>query len=173
MDRLISGNDGLAFVKNMRDEGKSTPVIVISSLSSVDDCILCLKGGCDDYLVKPFDMGELVARADALRRRDSGDRRIALQAGPLSMDLIDRSVFRGARKLDLKPKEFGVLAYLMRNANRIVTRAMLLEDVWSYHAQTETNVVDVLISSLRRKVDIEGEAKLIVSVRGSGFKLVI
>lgn len=171
MDRLVNDADSLSLLKEIRAEGDRVPVVVISSLVSVDDRIRGLKAGGDYYLVKPFAMGELIARVEALRRRAVDDRRITLNVGPLSMDLIERSVRRGARVLDLLPREFSLLEYLIRHANQVVTRAMLLEEVWHYSVATQTNVVDVHVGNLRRKVDADGEEKLINSVRGLGFRL--
>ena len=171
MDRLIDGHDSLDILAEMRAGGSRIPVVVISSLSSVDDRIHGLKAGGDDYLVKPFAMGELVARVEALHRRAVDDRSTRLSAGDLEMDLIARTVRRGAREIQLQPREFGLLEYLMRHAGQVVTRAMLLEDVWNYRAPVQTNVVDVHVGNLRRKIDADGEARLIVSVRGLGFKL--
>lgn len=171
MDRMVGDVDSIALLEEFRARGDRIPVVVVSSLASVDDRIRGLKAGGDDYLVKPFAMGELIARVEALRRRAADDRRIKLNVGPLAMDLIDKSVRRGSRVLDLLPREFSLLEYLMRHANQVVTRAMLLEDVLHYHVATQTNVIDVHIGNLRRKVDGEGEPQLIKSVRGLGFRL--
>ena len=172
MDRLVDGHDSLDVLAEMRAQGGRIPVVVISSLSSVDDRIHGLKAGGDDYLVKPFAMGELVARVEALHRRAVDDSATRLSVGDLEMDLIARSVRRGAREIQLQPREFGLLEYLMRHAGKVVTRAMLLEDVWNYRAPVQTNVVDVHVGNLRRKIDADDEPRLIVSVRGLGFKLV-
>jgi two-component system, OmpR family, response regulator len=155
----------------LREEGNPTPVLVISALSSVDDRIRGLKAGGDDYLVKPFELRELTARVEALLRRIPDSRVTRLRAGPLEVDLVERSVRRGDRRIDLLPREFKLLEYFMRRPNQIVTRAMLLEDVWNYKFLPQTNVVDVHISNLRRKIDAGGEARLIVNVRAAGFKL--
>ena len=173
MDRLVDGDDSLDLVARLRSEGDRVPVVVISSLSSVDEKIRGLKAGGDDYLVKPFAMGELIARVEALCRRARDDRRTTLTAGPLVMDLIGRKVRREAREIELLPREFGLLEYLMRHSGQVVTRAMLLEDVWNYNAATQTNVIDVHVGNLRRKVDADGDARLIHSVRGRGFKLAV
>ena len=172
MDRLVDGRDSLDLLASMRARGDRIPVVVISSLSSVDDRIHGLETGGDDYLVKPFAMGELIARVLALHRRAVDDRATRLSVGGLEMDLIARTVRRGAREIHLQPREFGLLEYLLRNAGKVVTRTMLLEDVWHYRAPLETNVVDVHIGNLRRKIDAEGEVRLIVSVRGLGSKLI-
>ena len=173
MDRLVDGHDSLDLLETLRTRGECIPVVVISSLASVDERIRGLKAGGDDYLVKPFAMGELVARVEAHRRRAADDRRTRLSAGPLEMDLIARIVRRGAREIALLPREFGLLEYLMRHAGQVVTRTMLLDDVWHYRSPVQTNVVDVHVGNLRRKIDADGEPRLIVSVRGIGFRLVV
>lgn len=172
LDRLIDGHDSLDLLAKMRARGNRIPVVVISSLSSVDDRICGLKAGGDDYLVKPFAMGELIARVEALHRRAVDDRSTRLSVGDLEMDMIERTVRRGARDIRLLPREFSLLAYLVRHAGQVVTRAMLLEDVWHYRGPVPTNLVDVHVGSLRRKIDADGEARLIISVRGLGFKLI-
>jgi two-component system, OmpR family, response regulator len=171
MDRMLQGEDGLTILEALREEGNATPVLVISALSSVDDRIRGLKAGGDDYLVKPFELRELTARVEALLRRIPDSRVTRLRAGPLEVDLVERSVRRGDHRIDLLPREFKLLEYFMRRPNQIVTRAMLLEDVWNYKFLPQTNVVDVHISNLRRKIDAGGEARLIVNVRATGFKL--
>ncbi len=170
-DRMLHGSDSLPIVEKLRGEGNKVPVLVISALSSVDDRIRGLKAGGDDYLVKPFAMDELVARIEALRRRAADARVTSLRVGPLTMDLIERSVRRGDRQLHLLPREFNLLEYFMRRPNQIITRAMLLEDVWHYRTLPQTNVVDVHIGKLRRKIDVPGEPALIETVRAAGFML--
>ncbi len=171
IDRMLRGEDGLTIIEALRQEGNSTPVLVISALSSVDERIRGLKAGGDDYLVKPFALRELSARVEALLRRVTDARATRLRAGPLEMDLVERTVHRGGRRVDLLPREFKLLEYFMRRPNQIITRAMLLEDVWNYKFLPQTNVVDVHISNLRRKIDEGGEPRLIVNVRAAGFKL--
>ena len=171
MDRLIDGHDTIDVLAALRAKGSRISVLVISSLASVDERIRGLKAGGDDYLVKPFAMGELVARVEALQRRAPDDRRTRLVVGSLEMDLIARTVRRGSREITLLPREFVLLGYLMRHADHVVSRAMLLEDVWNYRMPVQTNVVDVHVGNLRRKVDAEGEPRLITSVRGVGFRL--
>jgi two-component system OmpR family response regulator len=171
MDRMLHGEDGLTILQTLREEGNATPVLVISALSSVDDRIRGLKAGGDDYLVKPFELRELTARIEALLRRAPDSRVTRLRAGPLDLDLVERTVRRGDRRIALLPREFKLLEYFMRRPNQIVTRAMLLEDVWNYKFLPQTNVVDVHISNLRRKIDAGGEGRLIVNVRAAGFKL--
>lgn len=171
MDRMVEGVDSLDTLSLLRAGGDRMPVVVVSSLATVDDRIKGLKAGGDDYLVKPFAMGELLARIEAVTRRAQDDRKIAISAGPLYMDLIEKIVSRDGRQLDLLPREFKLLEYLMRHANQVVTRTMLLEEVWHYKVATQTNVVDVHIGNLRRKVDAAQEKRLINSVRGVGFRL--
>jgi two-component system, OmpR family, response regulator len=171
LDRMLQGEDGLSIVPSLREEGIKTPVLVISALSSIDERIHGLKAGGDDYLIKPFAMGELVARVDALMRRLDDVRTTSLQVGSLKMDLVERSVYRNGRQIDLLPREFKLLEYFLLHANQIVTRAMLLEDVWNYNFLAQSNVVDVHISNLRRKLDSHGEPPLIANVRGVGFTL--
>ena len=171
VDRILHHEDGLSILETLREEGNPTPILVISALSSVDDRIRGLKAGGDDYLVKPFELRELTARVEALSRRIPDARATRLRAGPLEMDLVERSVRRGERRVDLLPREFKLLEYFIRRPNQIVTRAMLLEDVWNYKFLPQTNVVDVHIGNLRRKIDAGGEARLIVNVRAAGFKL--
>lgn len=171
LDRMVWGCDSLDLLAEMRANGDTTPVLVVSSLASVDDRIRGLKAGGDDYLVKPFAMGELIARVEALRRRARVEPRTTLAVGPLVMDLIARTVTREGRAIALLPREFALLEYMMRHADMVVTRAMLLEDVWHYRLTTHTNVVDVHVGNLRRKIEGEGEPRLIASVRGLGFRL--
>jgi two-component system OmpR family response regulator len=169
VDRLLPGLDGLAVIERLRALGIRTPVLVLSALSAVDDRVRGLKAGGDDYLSKPFAFMELAARVEALLRRPIEVRETVLRVGPLEMDLIDRTVRRGERELDLLPREFKLLEYLMRRPGQLVTRDMLLEDVWHYRFLPQTNLVDVHIGRLRRKLDGSGEAPLIHSVRGAGF----
>jgi len=171
MDRMLHGSDGLSIVETLREEGIKTPVLVISALSSIDERIRGLRAGGDDYLVKPFAMGELAARVDALLRRLDDVRTTRLRAGALEMDLVERTVRRGERTVDLLPREFKLLEYFLRHPNQVITRAMLLEHVWHYNFIPQTNVVDVHISNLRRKVDAKDEPPLITNIRGAGFML--
>jgi two-component system OmpR family response regulator len=169
VDRMLPGVDGLTVIERVRARSIRTPVLVLSALSAVDDRVRGLKAGGDDYLSKPFAFVELAARVEALLRRPQDTRETVLQVGPLHMDLIDRTVRRGERALDLLPREFKLLEYLMRRPGQLVTRDMLLEDVWNYRFLPQTNLVDVHIGRLRRKLDGPGEAPLIQSVRGAGF----
>jgi two-component system, OmpR family, response regulator len=172
MDRMLPGLDGLAIVGGLRQAQISTPVILMSALGDVDERVRGLKAGGDDYLTKPFVMAELVARIEALLRRPALSRETVLKVGALEMDLIERTVRRGAREIELLPREFKLLDYLMRRPGQVLTRAMLLENVWNYRFIAETNLVDVHVGKLRKKIDAPGEAPMIQSVRGSGFMLI-
>lgn len=171
MDRKLKGADGLVLVEELRAEGDKTPVLMISGMGSVDERVAGLRAGGDDYLVKPFAMAELRARVDALVRRLGDVQATNITVGPLRLNLIDRTVYREGREIELLPREFKLLEYFMRHPGRLVTRAMLLEDVWNYRFCLETNVVDVHIRNLRRKLDAPGEPRLIVNRRGEGFLL--
>lgn len=171
IDRMLHGEDGLSIIETLRREGNATPALVISALSSVDERINGLKAGGDDYLIKPFDIRELTARVEALLRR-GGDMRVTrLQAGALEMDLVERTVRCDGKPIDLLPREFTLLEYFMRRAGQIVTRAMLLEDVWNFKFMAQTNAVDVQIGKLRRKLDPAGVRRFIVNIRAVGFRL--
>lgn len=171
LDRMLPGLDGLELIETLRARSVRTPVLVLSALSAVDDRVSGLKAGGDDYLAKPFAMEELVARLEALLRRPDDLRQTALHVGPLTMDLIDRSVYRDGRVIELLPREFRLLEYLMRRPGQVLTRAMMLEEVWNYRFIPQTNLVDVHIGKLRRKIDAPGEPPLIQSIRGAGFTL--
>jgi two-component system OmpR family response regulator len=173
MDRMLPGNiDGLAIIEALRKAGNRTPILILSALDAVDERIRGLKSGGDDYLTKPFAFGELLARVDALGRRSSGgDTDRALQVGDLRMDLLSRRVTRGARLITLQPREFKLLEYLMRHANQVVTRTMLLEAVWDYNFDPQTNVVDVHISKLRQKIELDTERPLVRTVRNAGYMM--
>jgi two-component system, OmpR family, response regulator len=171
IDRILQGEDGLSIIEALRGEGKSTPVLVISGLTSVDERIAGLKAGADDYLVKPFDPRELTARVEALLRRGGDTGVVRLRVGDLEMDLLDRTVTREGKLVELLPREFKLLEYFMRRPEQTVTRAMLLEDVWNFQSPSYTNIVDVQVGNLRRKLDATGNRRLIVNVRSVGFKL--
>jgi two-component system, OmpR family, response regulator len=171
IDRLLDGEDGLSIIEALRGEGKSTPVLVISGLTSVDERIAGFKAGGDQYLIKPFDIRELTARVEALLRRGGDVGVIRLRVGDLEMDLIERTVRREGRLVDLVPREFKLLEYFMRHPGQTITRAMLLEDVWNFQPPAYTNIVDVQVGNLRRKLDPTGDRRIIVSVRSVGFKL--
>ncbi len=173
LDRLLPGMDGLAVLARLRAEGVRTPVLVLSALSAVDDRVTGLKAGGDDYLTKPFAIEELAARLEALLRRPAETRETVLQAGPVEMDLIARVARRSGRSLELLPREFRLLEYMVRRPNQVLTRDMLLEDVWHYRFIPQTNLVDVHIGKLRRKIDPPDEVPLIHSIRGAGFMLKI
>jgi two-component system OmpR family response regulator len=171
IDRMLHGADGLSIIETLRSEGNATPALVISALSSVDERINGLKAGGDDYLVKPFEIRELTARVEALLRRGGDTRLTRLQVGALEMDLVQRTVRCDGKLIDLLPREFKLLEYFMRRPVQIVTRAMLLEDVWNFKFVAQTNVVDVQIGNLRRKLDPTGIRRFIVNIRAVGFKL--
>jgi len=171
VDRMLPGMDGLTIIEALRDERVSTPVLVLSALSAVDERIRGLRAGGDDYLTKPFAIGELVARLEALLRRPAETRDTSLTVGPLELDLLERTAKRGERSIALLPREFRLLEYMMRRKDQILTRAMLLEEVWNYKFVPQTNLVDVHMGRLRRKVDEPSEPPMIHNVRGVGFML--
>jgi two-component system OmpR family response regulator len=173
MDRMLPGDiDGLAIIEVLRKAGKRTPILILSALSEVDDRIRGLRSGGDDYLTKPFAFGELLARLDALHRRAQGvNSEAPLTVGDLHLDPLTRKVTRGSRTIVLQPREFKLLEYLMRHADQVVTRTMLLENVWDYHFDPQTNVVDVHISKLRQKIDTATELPLLRTVRSAGYKM--
>jgi two-component system, OmpR family, response regulator len=173
LDRMLPGLDGLSVLGAVRAAGIETPILLLSALGSVDDRVTGLTAGSDDYLVKPFAFAELLARLELLMRRrgPAAVPETVLNCGPLRMDLLKRDVRRGERHIDLQPREFRLLEYLLRHAGQVVTRTMLLEGVWDYHFDPGTNVIDVHISRLRRKIDMEGDVPLIQTVRGAGYRL--
>jgi len=174
VDRMLPGVDGLTIIRTLRASGDATPALVLSALGEVDDRVDGLKAGGDDYLVKPFAFVELQARIEALLRRQRsgpGPETTALQVGDLKMDLLRREVERAGRSIELQPREFMLLEYLMRHAGQVVTRTMLLEAVWSYHFDPQTNVIDVHISRLRAKIDKGFPQPLLHTVRGAGYRL--
>ena len=171
MDRMVFGEDSLKTLEILRKEGVKVPVLVISALSSIDERVRGLKAGGDDYLTKPFAMPEMAARVEALLRRLDDVRTTKLRVGDLEMDLIEHTVHRGNARIELLPREFKLLEYFLRHPGQVITRAMLLQDVWQYHFSLETNVVDVHISNLRKKIDAKGASSLIVNIRGAGFML--
>ena len=171
VDRMLTGHDGLSIIEALRKDGDATPALVISGLSSVDERITGLRAGGDDYLVKPFDLRELCARVEALLRRGGDSRATRLRVGVLDIDLVDRTVRCAGRTVDLLPREFKLLEYFMRRPGQIVTRAMLLQDVWNFKFMAQTHVVDVQIGNLRRKLDPAGQHKYIINVRAVGFRL--
>jgi two-component system OmpR family response regulator len=171
VDRMLPELDGLSVIETLRREQVLTPVIVLSALGAVDDRVAGLKAGGDDYLTKPFALVELAARIEALLRRPAETRETILHVGPLTLDLIERKAQRGERDIELLPREFKILEYMMRRPDQVVTRDMLLEDVWHYRFLPQTNLVDVHVGKLRRKVDAPGEPPLVRGVRGAGFML--
>ncbi|MDB5989701.1 MAG: DNA-binding response regulator [Herbaspirillum sp.] len=173
MDRMLPGGvDGLAIIEALRQTGCKTPILILSALSDVEERIRGLKAGCDDYLVKPFAFGELLARLDALLRRTQEKRDVTtLTVGDLTMDLLTHKVKRGGKSLTLQPTEFKLLEYLMRHSDQVVTRTMLLENVWDYHFDPQTNVVDVHISKLRQKFDTGATQQLLRTIRNAGYML--
>jgi len=172
IDRMLPGLDGLRVVAEMREHGNITPVLFLSALSEVDDRVKGLKAGGDDYLTKPYAFVELLARIDALmRRRLPAGIRTRLDVGDLELDLLSRAAKRSGTDIELQPREFRLLEYLMRHAGQVVTRTMLLESVWEYHFDPQTNVIDVHISRLRAKIDKGFEAPLLHTVRGAGYMI--
>ena len=172
VDRRLPGVDGLSIVKTVRGAGVKTPVLFLTTMGSVNDRVEGLEAGGDDYLAKPFAFSELLARVHALARRPPlAAEQTALRVADLEMDLVRRTVSRGGRAIDLQPREFVLLEYLMRNAGRVVTRTMLLERVWDFHFDPKTSVVETHISRLRTKIDKPFEKDLIHTVRGAGYSL--
>jgi two-component system OmpR family response regulator len=173
LDRMLPGGiDGLGIVEALRKTGNRTPILILSALGEVDERIRGLKAGGDDYLTKPFAMGELLARLEALvRRGSSAPVETVLRVGDLEMDLLARKVSRAGKPVALQPREFKLLEYLMRHAGQVVTRTMLLENVWNYHFDPQTNVIDVHVSKLRQKIDAGFPRPLLHTVRGAGYKL--
>ncbi len=172
VDRMLPGIDGLTVIQAVRNRGDQTPILILSALGEVDDKVRGLKAGGDDYLVKPFAYSELMARVESLVRRfSSREERTSLVVAGLRMDLLSREVSRDGQSIDLKPREFLLLEYLMRHAGQTLTRTMLLEAVWDYHFDPQTNVIDVHISRLRQKVDRAFDEPLIHTIRGAGYVL--
>jgi two-component system OmpR family response regulator len=171
LDRLLPELDGLAIVETLRRNGVNTPVLVLSAVGEMDERVRGLRAGGDDYLTKPFAFAELCARVDALLRRSPEPRDTVLRVDDLELDLLSRSARRGRRTLDLLPREFRLLEYLVRHEGDTATRAMLFEHVWGYRFDPRTNLIDVHVGRLRRKVDGPGEPPLIRTVRGIGFVL--
>jgi two-component system OmpR family response regulator len=174
LDRMLPGMDGLAVLSAIRAAEVDTPVIILSALGSTDERVKGLKTGSDDYLAKPFAFSELLARLEALQRRGAANAQAvvtSLACGELAMDLLSHRVERSGTRIDLQPREFRLLEYLLRNQGHVVTRTMLLEEVWDYHFDPGTNVIDVHISRLRKKIDEAGQAPLLHTVRGVGYML--
>lgn len=172
VDRMLPGIDGLSIVRLLRDSGTKTPVLFLTALGAVGDRVRGLDAGGDDYLVKPFAFSELLARVNAVARRPPlTEVETVLRIADLEMDLLKRSVTRGGERIELQPREFQLLEYLMRNRERIVTRTMLLENVWDFHFDPKTNIVETHISRLRGKLNHGREVDLIHTVRGAGYLL--
>jgi two-component system OmpR family response regulator len=172
VDRMLPGPDGLSIVESVRKSNIATPVLFLSALGEVEDRVAGLKAGGDDYLAKPFAFSELLARLEALLRRSgTAPENTQLKVGDLEMDLLARKVVRQGKRVYLHPREFRLLEYLMRHAGQVVTRTMLLENVWEYHFDPQTNVIDVHISRLRQKIDKPFDKAILHTVRGAGYKL--
>jgi len=174
LDRMLPGGlDGLGVLATLRAAGIEAPVLILSALAGVDERVRGLRAGGDDYLTKPFDFLELTARLDVLLRRRAGapERETMLRVGPLEMDLLTHTVNHGGKQVELLPREFRLLECLMRHAGQVVTRTMLFEEVWNYHQVEATNVIDVHIGKLRRKLDPDGTRPMIETVRGAGYIL--
>jgi len=173
VDRMLPGLDGLMLIQTLRNESVRTPVLVLSAPGKVDDRVTGLKAGGDDYLVKPFAFSELLARLEALVRRTGAEDKVVtnLRVADLEMDLLSRRVTRAGKTIELQSREFHLLEYLMRHADHVVTRTMLLEAVWEYHFDPQTNVIDVHISRLRAKIDKDFDQPLLHTIRGAGYSL--
>jgi two-component system, OmpR family, response regulator len=171
VDRMLPGMDGLTIIEALRQEQVRTPVLILSALGAIDERVRGLRAGGDDYLTKPFAIVELVARIEALLRRPAESRETMLRVGPLELDLIKRTATRGDRAIDLLPREFRLLEYMMQRSDQLLTRAMLLEEVWNYKFVPATNLVDVHMGRLRHKVDGPNDSPMIHNVRGAGFIL--
>ncbi|MBX9607736.1 MAG: response regulator transcription factor [Gammaproteobacteria bacterium] len=172
LDRMLPQVDGLTVLRTLRASGNRVPVLLLSALGEVDQRVSGLRAGADDYLVKPFAFSELEARIEALARRSVPEGPVTvLKVGDLEMDLMARVVKRGGNEIELQPREFRLLEFLMRHAGQVVTRTMLLEHVWDYHFDPQTNVIDVHVSRLRAKIDRGFEQPLLHTVRGAGYRL--
>ncbi len=174
IDIMLPKRDGFSVIESLRSRGNTTPILILSALGSIDDKLKGFQSGSDDYLTKPFSFAELQARLQALLRRTTrGQSQNVLGVGELQMDLLSRKVTRNNREIELQPREFALLEYLMRNSGNVVSKTMILEHVWDYHFDPQTNVVDVLVHRLRSKIDRDFETKLIQTVRGVGYVLKI
>ncbi|MDF1685452.1 MAG: two-component system OmpR family response regulator [Parvibaculaceae bacterium] len=172
VDRMLPKRDGLSVVQTLREQGATTPVLFLSALGEVDDRVKGLRAGGDDYLTKPFAFVELLARIEVLVRRAAPEQvQTKLQVSDLEVDLLGRKVTRDGQAIDLQPREFRLLEYLMKHTGQVVTRTMLLENVWEYHFDPQTNVIDVHMSRLRGKIDKNFETPLIHTIRGAGYSL--
>ncbi len=172
VDIMLPGIDGLTLIENLRGEGRQTPILILSAKRDVDDRVSGFRSGGDDYLVKPFSFAELIARLQSLIRRSTRSASpTRFAAADLSLDLVSREVKRGDAAIELQPREFALLEYLLRNAGQVLSKTMIMEHVWDYSFDPQTNVVDVLVSRLRSKIDKDFEPKLIHTVRGVGYVL--
>jgi two-component system OmpR family response regulator len=172
VDRMLPRRDGLSVIAELRAGGLETPVLILSALGEVDDRVTGLRAGGDDYLTKPFAFSELLARVEVLKRRSGGkDVETMYRAGDLELDRLTHTVRRAGREITLQPREFKLLEYLMRHAGRVVTRTMLLENVWDYHFDPQTNVIDVHVSRLRGKIEKGFDKPLLQTIRGAGYML--
>lgn len=172
IDRMVPEVDGVTIIQTLRAAGNQTPTLILTALDKVEERVKGLRSGADDYLAKPYSFTELLARLEAITRRKSGEKALTtLTCGDLTMNLLTRTVTRGGREIELQAREFTLLEYLMRNAGTVVTRTMLLENVWDYNFDPQTNVIDVHISRLRQKVDKGFDKSLIQTLRGVGYKL--
>lgn len=168
---MLPGMDGLQAAQNLRGNGFTTPILFLSALGEVDDRVTGLKAGGDDYLVKPFAFSELLARLEALARRRGEEPQTEILVGDLEINLLSRRVTRGGQRIELQPREFKLLEFLARHSDRVVTRTMLLENVWEYNFDPQTNVIDVHVSRLRSKIDKGFQLPLLHTVRGAGYRL--
>ena len=171
VDRMLPKRDGLTMVQQLRAAGQNAPVLFLSALGEVEDRVAGLRAGGDDYLVKPYAISELTARLEALARRQAGKNETSLTLADLSVDLVARTVMRAGEPIDMQPREFVLLEYLLRNQGQIVTRRMLLENVWNYQFDPQTNVIDVHISRLRAKIDRDFTSPLLHTIRGAGYMM--
>jgi two-component system copper resistance phosphate regulon response regulator CusR len=171
LDLMLPGRDGLQLLKDLRDQGFKKPILILTARDTVDDRVRGLDSGADDYLIKPFAFAELVARLRALLRREASGPELVLRAGSMELDLVSRRAIRGGQGIDLRKREFELLEYLMRNKNSTVTREMIARDVWKETSGILTNVIDVYINLLRKKIEVPGQPALIQTVRGVGYAL--
>lgn len=176
VDIMLPGMDGITLIENLRSRGINTPVLILSAKSSLDDKIKGFQSGGDDYITKPFSFSELLVRLQAILRRttrsqEGGQTGNTLEVGDLQLDLLSRKVERAGTEIELQPREFSLLEYLMRNAGNVVSKTMILEHVWDYHFDPQTNVVDVLVHRLRTKLDKDYPTKLLHTIRGVGYVL--
>lgn len=174
VDRMLPKLEGLSLIRSLREQGDTTPVLILSALGQVDDRVKGLRAGGDDYLTKPYAFSELLARVEVLARRrgpGAGGEETVYRVGDLELDRLSRRVTRAGREIELQPREFRLLEYLMKNAGQVVTRTMLLEHVWDYHFDPQTNVIDVHVSRLRAKIDKGFDTALIQTVRGAGYRI--